>query len=175
MQDVIISLAFYLKWLNSLQDSSKDLTSSCLCHAQYPFYTHDLCDILCVDFWEPRSSRVLNTWISHSSLLSWLKVNTVASWHDPGDSLTSLSSLADVRDHQSPSPGKRGSICWGWTKGPLAYESRGIGILAGGPPVSLGKSQDSRQGLGKMQRAHSSQDNLGESNKELVCTDVGRM
>ena len=41
--------------------------------------------------------------------------------------------------------------------------------------MSLGKSQDSRQGLGKMQRAHSSQDNLGESNKELVCTDVGRM
>ena len=42
-------------------------------------------------------------------------------------------------------------------------------------PVSLGKWQCIRQGLGKMQWAHASQDNLGESNEELVCTDVGRM
>lgn len=138
--------------------------------------THMSCVIFCVlTFGKPRSSRVLNTWISHSSLLSWLKVNTVSSWHDPWDSLTSLSSLADVRDPQPPSPGKRGSIRWGWTKEPLAYDSRGIRILAGGLPVSLGKSQDIRQGLGKMQRAHSSQDSLGESNEELVCTDVDRM
>lgn len=174
MQDVIINLAFYLKWLKSLQDSSENLTSSCLYNAQYPFYTHEL--IFCVlTFGKPRSSWVLNTWISHSSLLSWLKVNTVSSWHDPWDSLNSLSSLADVRDPQPPSPGKRGSICWGWTKEPLTYESWGTRILVGGPPVSLGKSQDIRQGLGKMQWVHARQDNLGESNEELVCTDVGGM
>ena len=52
-----------------------------------------------------------------------------------------------------------------------------LSMRAEGPqaPVSLGKSQDIQQGLGKMQWAHTSQDNLGESNEELVCTDVGRM